>query len=127
MALQLSDIKVVGRRNNVKSKFQPSVNELKSTWSKLENGMQSFRHFGRKKEKHLKSSLSMVLRSPLQLCISASKWRVLLVREEDNKRSLCFPGFACKLSAFLVNRIKINVHFITVFVLVFELHVIVVV
>ena len=33
----------------------------------IENGMQSFRRFGRKKEKHLKSSLSMVLRSPLQL------------------------------------------------------------
>ena len=31
----LSEFKVLGRRNNVKSKFQLSVNALKSTWSKL--------------------------------------------------------------------------------------------
>ena len=40
-----------------------------------------------------------------------------------HKCRLCLPGFACKLAASLVNGIKINVHPIIVFVLVFELRV----
>ena len=59
-----------------------------------------------------------------KLCISASKWQVLLAREDwADYCSLCFLGFACKLADPLVNGIKINVNSIIVFVLVFELHV----
>ena len=47
----------------------------------------------------------------------------LLGREEADKCRLCFPGFACKLATSLVKGIKINVHYIIVFVLVFELRV----
>ena len=49
-----------------------------------------------------------------KLCVNASKWRVLLVREDwADKCSLCFAGFKCKLAVFLVNSVKINVHSIT--------------
>ena len=55
---------------------------------------------------------------------SIIKWRVSLVREEAaEKCSLCFSGFACKLAAPLVNGIKIKMHPIIVFVLVFKLRV----
>ena len=47
----------------------------------------------------------------------------IFARQISDKCSLCFPGFACKLAASLVNSIKINVHSIIVFVLVFELRV----
>ena len=39
----------------------------------LPTGLQSFRRFGKKKEKHLKSSLSMVLRSTLQLFVKSAE------------------------------------------------------
>ena len=38
-----------------------------------------------------------------------------------SKRSLCFPGFVCKRVDSLVNGIKIKVHTIIAFVLVFQL------
>lgn len=58
------------------------------------------------------------------MCVSASKWRVLLVREDwADKCTLCFAVFACKLAASLVNGMNINVHSITRFVLVIELRV----
>ena len=44
-------------------------------------------------------------------------------REEADKCSLCFFGFACKLAVSLVSSIKINVHSIIIFTLVFELRV----
>ena len=42
-----------------------------------------------------------------KLCVSASRWRVSLVKEDwADKCSLCFAGFSCKLALSLVNGIK---------------------
>ena len=53
-------------------------------------------------------------RGCVRMCVSASKWRVSLVREDwADKCSLCFAGLACKLAGSLVNGININVPSIT--------------